>query len=111
MTAPTIYDVVSASSLNSAPRPSGTAIGDLLIFAAATLSPGSSTSGDLQTLPANFSLIRRERGVSGFAPELLIGYKIIDANDPASFSFTTVLGSASNIVMIRILGGEFNRLA
>lgn len=108
MTAPTIYGVVSASSSNSAPRPSGTAIGDLLIFAAATLSPGSSTSGDLQTLPANFSLIRRERGVSGFAPELLIGYKIIDANDPASFSFTTVLGSASNIVMIRILGGEFN---
>lgn len=108
MTAPTIYDVVSASSSNSAPRPSGTAIDDLLVFAAATLSPGSSTAGELQTLPANFSLIRRERGVSGFAPELLVGFKIIDANDPASFSFTTVLGSESNIVMIRIRDGEFD---
>lgn len=104
MTAPVISGGVG-SEASSMPRPSGAVVGDLVVQIFVSVSPGSGGYvGNVFTLPANTTVIGRTRGSSNFAPELAAGYKVLDSGDPANFSYTNALGTATLLGTFRVTG-------
>jgi len=103
MTNPVIIDGIQ-SQANPAPRPNNASVGDLIVQIYSSLTPGSAYSGDVFSLPVNFTELGRERGPSTFAPELAACFKILASGDPATFSYSNALGTATLIGTFRVTG-------